>query len=64
MGLVPDEKGLIPVRMGLVPDEKGLIPVRTGLIPDILDWFRTLWIGSGHFGMIPVLGCVVWRRKQ
>jgi len=56
-GLIPDEKGLIPVRMGL-------IPVRTGLIPDILDWFRTLWIGSGHFGMIPVLGCVVWRRKQ
>jgi len=63
-GLIPAEKAMIPVRTGLIPAEKGLIPVRTGLIPaekglipDVLGWFRT-------FGMIPVLGCVGWRRNQ
>jgi len=63
-GLVPDENALIPVRTGLVPDENALIPVRTGLVPDFLDWFRTFWIDSGLFGLIPILGWVVWRRKQ
>ena len=63
-GLIPDEKALIPVRMGLIPDEKALIPVRTGLIPDVLGWFRTFWDDSGLFGMIPILGCVVWRRNH
>jgi len=64
MGLIPDEKAMIPVRTGLIPDEKAMIPVRTGLIPDVLDWFRTFWIGSGRFGLVPVLGCVGWRRNQ
>jgi len=60
MELIPDETGMIPDILG----QKGLIPVRMGLIPDVLDWFRTFWIGSGRFGLVPVLGCVVWRRKH
>ena len=63
-GLIPDENAMIPVRTGLIPDENAMIPVRTGLIPDVLGWFRPKRIDSGQNGMIPVLGCVVWRRNQ